>query len=253
MNALPEQRPFTLITGASSGIGREIAIQLAGSRSLILHGRDAGRLEETRRICAAPESHVVWPFDLREVDQLESSLPDILQTHQTSVEAFVYSAGAVEVLPLRQFDPQRARDLMNVNFHAAVEMARLLTSRRINQKSLRQIVFVSSTASKFGARGFQMYCASKAALDGFMRALAVELAPDVRVNSVLPGAVETPMTDHLLADPLARERLSAEYPLGLGRPSDVAGVVAFLLSDNARWITGQQLVVDGGRSVNHTA
>ncbi len=143
-------------------------------------------------------------------------------------------------------------ELMNVNFLSAVEISRLLVTRKVNQKHLRRMVFVSSTASRFGARGFQMYCATKAALDGFMRAVATELAPDVRVNSVLPGAVETPMTQGLLGDPAVRERLAASYPLGIGQPGDIAGVIEFLLSENANWLTGQEIVVDGGRSINHS-
>jgi NAD(P)-dependent dehydrogenase (short-subunit alcohol dehydrogenase family) len=86
-----------------------------------------------------------------------------------------------------------------------------------------------------------------------MRAAAVELAPDVRVNSVLPGAVRTAMTESMLADDALQTRMEADYPLGLGEPGDIAAAVEFLLSEKARWITGQQLVVDGGRTVNITA
>ncbi|HLJ12840.1 MAG TPA: SDR family oxidoreductase [Planctomycetaceae bacterium] len=250
---MPLPRPYTLITGASSGIGRQTAIQLAGSRPLILHGRDAARLDATRRACHQPETHLVWPYDLKQIDQLESALSEFLRRHDAPVGACVHCAGDVQVMPLRQLEPGLARDLMNVNFHAAVEISRVLVLRRINEKNLRQLIFVSSTASNFGARGFQIYCASKSALDGFMRALAVELAPHVRVNSVHPGAVETPMTERLLGDAPTRDRLAASYPLGLGRPADVAGAIEFLLSDGAQWITGQELVVDGGRSINHTA
>lgn len=248
--SLPDS--YTLITGASSGIGRQTAVQLAASRRLILHGRDVARLEQTREGCSSPENHRIWPFDLKQVDQLEASLAELLGPGSLPIDACVQCAGAVQVLPLRQVELSVARELMNVNFHAAVEISRLLVSRRLNQKHLRRLVFVSSTASQFGARGFQTYCASKAALDGFMRAVAVELAPQVCVNSVLPGAVQTPMTDHLLGDPVVRERMAAAYPLGLGQPADVAGVIEFLLSDKANWITGQQIVVDGGRSINHS-
>jgi NAD(P)-dependent dehydrogenase (short-subunit alcohol dehydrogenase family) len=130
---------------------------------------------------------------------------------------------------------------------------RLLIRRKLNGKHLRRVVFISSTASRFGARGFGLYCASKGALDAFMRAMAVELAPDVRVNSVLPGTVKTAMTEAMLQDPELLARMQSEYPLGLGEPDDIGDAVEYLLSDKARWITGQQLVVDGGRTVNITA
>ena len=143
--------------------------------------------------------------------------------------------------------------MIDVNFMSAVQIVRVLIRKKVNEKQLRGIVFVSSTASQFGARGMSLYCASKGALDAFMRALAVELAPGVRVNSVLPGAVRTKMTDTMLADEALRDRMDASYPLGIGGPSDVASAIDFLLSDAARWITGQQIVVDGGRTVNITA
>ncbi len=104
---------------------------------------------------------------------------------------------------------------------------RQLVKKKINDKQLRGIVFVSSTASRFGARGFNIYCASKGALDAFMRALAVELAPDVRVNSVLPGAVRTAMTDAMLNDPELVERMRADYPLGMGAVTDVVSAILF--------------------------
>jgi NAD(P)-dependent dehydrogenase (short-subunit alcohol dehydrogenase family) len=248
-----ERSICTLITGASSGIGRETSIRLSASRKLILHGRDAARLEETRRLCNNSERHVFWNLDLREVDQIEDSLTKLLEQNQLAVESFVHCAGTLRLLPLRSVDRAMVREIMDVNFSSAVEIVRLLIRKKINEKHLRGIVFVSSTASQFGARGFNLYCASKGALDAFMRALAVELAPGVRVNSVLPGAVHTAMTEGMLTDPETLKRLQTGYPLGLGEPSDIASAIVFLLSDAARWITGQQLVVDGGRTVNITA
>lgn len=248
-----ERNLYTLITGASSGIGRETSIRLSASSNLILHGRDAARLEETRRLCNNSHQHVVWNLELREVDRIEDSLTKLLNENQLAVESFVHCAGTLRLLPLRSVEPAVVQEIMNVNFSSAVEIVRLLIRKKINEKHLRNIVFVSSTASQFGARGFNIYCASKGALDALMRALAVELAPGVRVNSVLPGAVRTAMTEGMFDDSETLKRLEAEYPLGLGEPSDIASAVEFLLSDKARWITGQQLVVDGGRTVNITA
>jgi NAD(P)-dependent dehydrogenase (short-subunit alcohol dehydrogenase family) len=137
-----------------------------------------------------------------------------------------------------------------VNYVAAQQIIATLLKKRVNPGRLRSVVVISSIWSQFGARGHSLYCASKAALDGMVRALAVELAPDVRVNSVLPGAVRTPMAEAALADPRIVEGLRQNYPLGLGQPADVAAAVEFLMSEDARWITGQQFVVDGGRTVN---
>ena len=243
----------TLITGASSGIGRATAELLSRGRRLVLHGRDTNRLEETRNRCANPDQHALWPMDLAQPDGIQASLPGFLSTQGLDVQCFVHCAGAMKILPMRQMDLRSARDIMNVNFFSAVEIIRLLLKKDINHRQLRNIVLISSTASNFGARGFHLYCASKGALDSLMRALAVELAPEVRANSVLPGAVRTGMTESMFSDPETAARLGADYPLGIGNPADIAAAVEFLLSDNARWITGQQLVVDGGRTVNISA
>jgi NAD(P)-dependent dehydrogenase (short-subunit alcohol dehydrogenase family) len=242
----------TLITGASSGAGRRIAVRLSHSRRLLLHGRDSARLLETRDLCERPTEHVMWDFDLREGERIEHSLEPLLRGKELAIEGFVHSAGMLKIQPLRLVDRGTVHEIIDVNFMAALEILRLLVRQKINGRHLRGVVFVSSTASRFGARGFSVYCASKGALDAFMRAAAVELAPQVRVNSVLPGATRSAMTAAMLSDNELRERMEADYPLGIGDPDDVACAVEYLLSDKARWITGQELVVDGGRTVNIT-
>ncbi len=204
-------------------------------------------------MCSHSEAHVLWNFELRAVSRIEESLRQVLEKNRIAVARFVHCVGMLKILPLRTTERVVVQETMDVNFASAVEIVRLLVRKKVNEKHLRSIVFVSSTASQFGARGLSVYCASKGALDSFMRALAVELAPAVRVNSVLPGAVRTPMTAAMLNEPRLLERLASEYPLGVGEPSYVASAIEFLLSDAAGWITGQQLVVDGGRTVNITA
>ena len=244
------QLPCTLVTGASSGIGRAIAERLALSRRLILHGRDSGRLEEARSACARPESHLLWSQDLRDASQVAPALVQLMQQGDVAVEGFVHCAGLVHVLPARSAGLEAVLESLNVNYVAAQQIIATLLKKRANPGRLRNVVVVSSIWSQFGARGHSLYCASKAALDGMVRSLAVELAPEVRINSVLPGAVRTPMAEAALADPVIVERLRQDYPLGLGQPTDIAAAVEFLMSEDARWITGQQFVVDGGRTVN---
>ena len=245
--------PYLLISGASSGIGREMAIDLSGSHRLVLSGRDTDRLEETRRLCRDPVRHLCWAQDLSRITELVETLPEFLSSSGIQVAAFVHCAALLKVLPLRSISIAHAQEVMNTNTLAAMEITRLLLRKNVNGKALRNIVFISTIASQFGAKGFTAYCASKAGLDGLMKALAVELGPEVRVNSVLPGGVRTPMTEAMFADPETAERLTRDYPLGIGEPSDVSQAVAFLLSDQARWITGHQMVVDGGRSANISA
>jgi len=241
---------YTLITGASSGIGRVTAVRLSSERSLILHGRDQARLEETRRLCEAPERHVLWPFDLNEVASISGSLTQLLADSTRVVDAFVHCAGIVKVLPMRNSDHTVAEAMMNINFLSAFEIVHLLLSKKVNSRRLANVVFISSIFGAFGARGHAAYCASKAALDGLRRALAVELAPSIRVNSIVPGAVRTQMSEQVFSDPGLVVQLKRDTPLGIGEPGDIANAVEFVLSAKARWITGQQIVVDGGRTVN---
>lgn len=244
---------YVLITGASSGIGREMAISLSAQYRLILNGRDAERLQATQAACRSPERQLCWVRDLADVGTLSETLPPFLEQYDATVTGFVHCAAMLNVLPLRSITIRHAQDVMNTNALAAMEITRLLMRKNVNHKALKSIVFISSIASQFGAKGFSAYCASKAALDGLMKALAVELGPEVRVNSVLPGGVSTPMTQAMFDDPATAERLTKDYPLGVGLPSDITSAVAFLISEQARWITGHQMVVDGGRSANISA
>jgi NAD(P)-dependent dehydrogenase (short-subunit alcohol dehydrogenase family) len=140
----------------------------------------------------------------------------------------------------------------NVNVISAAMISKILMKRKVNQDTLKSIVFISSNISNFGAKAFSAYASSKAAIDGLMRCLAVELAPAVRVNSVLPGGVRTAMTEYMYQDDELIKRMAATYPLGLGTVQDICAVVKFLLGNDAMWITGQQLTVDGGRTINIT-
>jgi NAD(P)-dependent dehydrogenase (short-subunit alcohol dehydrogenase family) len=243
----------TLITGASSGIGKELAKGLSRDRRLILNGRDAQRLEDTRAACSSPERHLIWPQALDQVTELQTSFTEFLARHQVHVDNYVHCAGTLKVLPLRSIEIGYALEVLNTNFTSAFALMNALVTKKVNDGKLKAVVFVSSIASLYGAKGFNIYSASKGALDALMKSLAVELAPAVRVNSVLPGAIRTEMTKDIFARADMEERFKRDYPLGVGETDDIVHAVEFLLSDKARWITGQQLILDGGRTVNITA
>ncbi|MGA8891052.1 MAG: SDR family oxidoreductase [Anaeromyxobacteraceae bacterium] len=250
---MTERPMLTLLTGASSGIGRQMAIRLSATRRLLLHGRDAARLASTLAACHDPSSHRIWRHDLSDSAGVGGELSRVMEEQQVAVDGFVHCAALLQILPLRNHPLEDVRKTFEVNFFSAMEISRALTRKKVNERHLRSIVFISSIASQFGARGFSAYCASKGALDALMKALAVELAPGVRVNSVLPGGIRTEMTAKIFETPETAARLEKDYPLGIGEPEDVIQMVDFLLSDRARWITGQQMVVDGGRTANITA
>ena len=240
---------WVLITGASSGIGREIAIELSKEYSVVLGGRDEARLRETAAVCAGETK--IWRQDLAENSAAEK-LAAFLAESGIVISRFVHAAGVSKIAPVNVTDAAMIDATFRVNAFAAFEIVKTLASKRGNDAALKSAVFVSSAIADRAAKGHVVYGASKAALDGFMRGLAVELAPKARVNSVRPGFVKTPMTEPVLADAEVAKRLAARYPLGLGEPQSVASMVAFLLSDRASWITGQEFRVDGGFSADIT-
>ena len=240
---------YTLITGASSGFGRSIAQKLSPGRKLILAGRNVERLETTRSACASPERHLLWPQDLARLDGLADELSSLLLEKRITVDHFIHSAGLIKVQYARAIEMLSVIQLFNVNVFSAMEIIRPLTQKRVNHGALRSITFISSIATRVGAEGYSIYGASKGAVNALSASLAVELAPAVRVNAILPGIIGTEMNTEHFADAGFVDFVKATHPLGMGRPEDVAEAVEFLSSDHARWITGQEIVVDGGRSV----
>jgi len=247
-----DKKSYLLITGASSGIGREIAVQLSEHYPIIIHGRDKERLQQTLDNCNPNREHLIWEYDLKDIDSLEDTFTQFLSDNNCIVNSFVHSAGYVKLLPLKMASADWFRKSFDIQVIAAALLIKVLIKKKVNAGELKNIVFISSINSKFGVKALSAYSASKAAVDGLMRTLAVELAPAVRVNSVLPGGIRTAMTEYLYADKELIERMDETYPLGQGNVKDICGAVKFLLSEDARWITGQQLVVDGGRTINVT-
>lgn len=244
-------KKYLLVTGASSGIGKEIAVQLSEFYNIILCGRNHENLENTKSACQNSDLHLIWEYDLNDIENLESSLSSFLVENCCNVSYFVHSAGYIKTVPLKMTSVDSFKSSFNVNVISAALIMKVLVKNNVNKKVLQAAVFISSNISNFGAKAFSSYSSSKAALDGLMRSLAVELAP-VRVNSVLPGGVRTAMTEHMYENIELIERMEKTYPLGLGKTTDISSVVKFLLGDDSCWITGQQIVVDGGRSVNIT-
>ena len=237
-------KEYILITGASSGMGEDMAISFSKNYNIILCGRNIERLNGVKNKCA--------DGNLSNVDDVESSLSELLKNYETNVAFFVHCAGYMKMIPIKMLKKEVFEDAYHVNIVSAAMIVKTLMSKKINQGALKSVVFISSNISNFGAKAFSVYSSTKAGLDGLMRSLAVELAPHVRVNSVLPGGIRTRMTENMYQDEELISRMAATYPLGLGNVSDISKAVRFLLSDEARWITGQQLTVDGGRTINVT-
>ena len=241
-----------LITGASSGMGREIAIRFSEQYKVIVNGRNLERLQETVSMCQNADQQSIWQYDLSNIDSLEESLTSFLKVDSKTVNYYVHCAGMMKNYPIKMVNVELLQQTFNTNVFSAELITKLLVNKRFNNNSLKSIVYISSNISGFGAKAHSVYGASKGALDAMMKSLAMELAPNIRVNSVLPGAVRTMLTEHIFEDENLINRMKETYPLGLGTTSDIYEAVRFLLSDDSRWITGQQLTVDGGRTVNIT-
>jgi NAD(P)-dependent dehydrogenase (short-subunit alcohol dehydrogenase family) len=249
---MDNKKEFILITGASSGIGRAIATNLSKEFNLILHGRDSKKLMKTKLVCSRDNEQLIFNYDFCNIDSLENSFSTFVNENKIEITHYVHSAGLMKMVPVKMVNPEMINTTFNTNVISAILLTKALTSRKINNSALKSIVFISSNISNFGAKAFSVYAASKGALDSFMRCVAVELSPKIRVNSILPGAIHTEMTKTIFEDKETIQKMMATYPLGPGNADDIYNIVRFLISDKARWITGQQFTVDGGRTINIT-
>ncbi len=249
------ENPFTLqgkrivITGASSGIGRECAITCSKlGAAVILLGRDQSRLGETAEILPDGARHSSYSQDLTDFDQVESLVARIVQENGR-IDGVINSAGISATLPLKVSTPERLTKILDTNVTASVNFTQIVTSKKYFAEEGGSVIFLSSVMSVVGEVAKTMYSISKGGLLAGARSMALELAPrKIRVNAVSPGVVESPMSKNAVYSQSeeALQRVTALHPLGLGRTEDVANACAFLLSDAARWITGTNLIIDGG-------
>jgi len=236
-----------LVTGASSGIGRETAILLSqlGAR-LILIARDRARLAETLGLLESGD-HVVQALDLASLADLPAQVKELAQG-SGELYGLVHAAGRHTMRPLRALEPSELAAMMDIHVSAAVQLDRAFRQKGVHT-SPASIVLLASVSGQVGQPGVSAYAASKGAVIALSRSLAMELAREgIRVNCVAPALVRTPMTQQIQQslDAAQAAAVEAMHPLGIGEPRDVAHAIAFLLADTGRWITGTTLVVDGG-------
>jgi NAD(P)-dependent dehydrogenase (short-subunit alcohol dehydrogenase family) len=241
------QHPFhlhgksVLVTGASSGIGRAVAVECArAGAKVVISGRDQRRLDETLALMneAGGAGHTACAADLTDAAQAEQ-----LVLAAGEIDGVVHAAGIDGVTPVRMLRQGFMQSVLDGNFMAPL----MLTQKLLYKKSLRNgssIVFLSSIAAHTGTVGVGPYSATKAALEGMMRCLALEIAPrGMRANALAPGMVDTPLVNK---DRAWLDEKAKMYPLGLGKPEDVAYAAIYLLADVSRKVTGIQMHLDGG-------
>ncbi|MBD3727168.1 MAG: SDR family oxidoreductase [Moraxella osloensis] len=241
-----------LVTGVSSGIGFQIACDLLATGYSVL-GVSRSQTQKVQQLLEQyPERFYFESLDL--TNDIHS-LPKWVVSQSKQKGRFaglVHSAGVQQILPLQINTYKNMLDVFNLNVFAGLALVRGVADKRVMVEKGGSIVFISSVASKIGQPGLVNYSASKAALNGAMRAMAKELAPrNIRVNSVLPGFVMTEMIEKWqdVYDAAYIEKMNAQYPLGIGQPQDVSNTVCFLLDEKSRWITGSEFDVNGGATL----
>jgi 3-oxoacyl-[acyl-carrier protein] reductase len=237
---------IALVTGASRGIGRAIALELARrGADVALAARHAAPAEEVAaEIRALGRRAFAFGLDVGDFDAVEKSAGAVEEA-LGKISILVNNAGIARDQLLLRMKPEDWRDVMRVNLDGTFYCTKVFTRDMIRARWGR-VINVSSVVANSGNAGQSNYAASKAGILGFTRSVARELAGrGVTANVVAPGYIETAMTEGL--PDAAREFILRNIPLGrFGAPEDVAGVIAFLAGDGASYITGQVIHVDGG-------
>lgn len=235
-----------LVTGASSGIGRGIAIECSKmGAKVVINGRNEQRLNETLSQLEG-EGHLAIRADLskqEDIDTLVAQCPDL--------NGVVHSAGIPKICGVKHIDRSLLEDIVNVNEIAPILLTSgLLKKKKIQKKS--SIVFIASMSGVYIANiGEAPYSTTKGALAGFTKGAAFELAAQgTRVNTICPGLVPTSILDlsnEMFSEEQLKETMYGRYPLKrVGTPEDIAYAAIYLLSDASTWVTGINLLIDGG-------
>ena len=235
-----------VVTGASSGMGRQVTIELAQSGATVLAlGRDKLRLQAVQD---EDKEHIIpASLDVCDDGALEQVIENFVQQYG-KLNGGVHAAGISDATPFRAYNRETVHHIMDVSFWAGMSLLQFITRSKYGEPGTSTVLF-SSIAACSPAKGMFAYSAAKAAIDAAIRAIAKEICQKHhRVNTVLPGWVSTPMTEQLSETNDVAKVLSSHL-LGSGYPEDVSGMVLFLLSSASRWITGSNIVVDGGGSL----
>lgn len=247
--------PFSLenkvivISGAASGIGRQCAINCSkmGAKLILLDLNEAG-LYETKQLVERDDEHYYGVINLTDYKKVEEIISEAVGK-VGRITGLLNCAGISTTLPLKNAKPEILDKFFQINVYTSYFLTQTVCKMGNFSKEGGSIVFFSSAAGQYGEAGKSIYGMTKGALFSCAKSLACELSrKNIRVNSISPGVIVTPINENLphIADPELRKHTEDLHLLGLGNPNDIANACIYLLSDASRWVTGSNLVVDGG-------
>ena len=253
-NPFSLENKVIIVTGASSGIGAQCAIDCSKmGAKVVLVARNEERLKQTLEQCEEPSRHMILPLDLSSSEGLKEAVKDVV-AKVGKINGVVNCAGMSSVTPLKLVTDELLDQFFRTNVYSAINLSKEVTRvGNYDKEGGCSIILFASIMGLCGEKCKTMYSATKGALIAAARSMACELAKNkVRVNVVSPGAIETPINANLphMADPELRKELEDKHLLGLGECSDIANACIYLLSDAAKWVTGQNFIVDGGYTCN---
>lgn len=235
-----------LVTGASSGIGRAIAIECSKlGANIVATARNEERLKETLGAMDSSGRHQIVVADL----SVSSGLAELVEKIPIPLDGIALCAGMGMILPFPFLNAEKLRGIFDVNFFSAADLSYLLVKKKKIAKHGSIVAITSIGGNAVFLPGQSAYASTKAAQTALMKCMATDLAPKgIRVNCVAPGMIETPLI--YTGMELSSEEIKADvqrYPLKrYGRPEEVAYAVIYLLSDASSWTTGTTLLIDGG-------
>jgi NAD(P)-dependent dehydrogenase (short-subunit alcohol dehydrogenase family) len=251
MNTFSLKGKTILVTGASSGIGASCCKLLSrNGANILLSGRDKARLSDVLRELM-PGDHSVLSFDLSNIEDIEAELIPVLEKYR-KIDGFIHSAGIDITLPIANLTYSHYQNIFKINVFSALEISRILSKKKFIPDGGSSFVFISSIMGLTGSSGKTAYSASKGALISACRSMAIEfVSKKIRVNCISPAIVQTKLVEDLFLN-LSDEAVNSivkSHPSGLGKPEDIASACLYLISEESRWVTGSNLVIDGGYSI----
>ena len=238
-----------MVTGASSGIGRQCAIDCSKmGAKIVAIGRNQERLDEV--INEMKGDGVNYSYDLSNIKGIKELVAKIVEEHG-KLDGFIHAAGIEVTNPVKLSKPEEYESIFQLNCLSAFEIIKNLCGIKTFNKG-GSIVLISSISGVIARKGLSSYAASKGALMSAARVMALEMAPrEVRVNTVSPGTILTPMMQKALnaMEENNRKKRVEGFPLGLGKTTDISNACIYLLSDASQWVTGQNLIIDGGYTI----